>query len=107
MFERWRSFTLSKENFKETIEAIGETLKALGVSEKEAETGKELATHIYSLQLAVRYEVSVKVTARKATGEEICFEATVRIDTPTEGAYYAHGGILQYVLRSLIGNEGQ
>ena len=49
----------------------------------------------------------VKVTARKATGEEICFEATVRIDTPTEGAYYAHGGILQYVLRSLIGNEGQ
>ena len=22
-----------------------------------------------------------------------------RIDTPTEGAYYANGGILQYVLR--------
>jgi aconitate hydratase len=24
---------------------------------------------------------------------------TVRIDTPTEAAYYEHGGILQYVLR--------
>jgi aconitate hydratase A / 2-methylisocitrate dehydratase len=26
-------------------------------------------------------------------------DATVRIDTPTEAAYYQHGGILQYVLR--------
>ena len=69
MFERWRSFTLEKENYGETVEAIGETLKALGVSEKEAETGKELATHIYSLQLAVRHEVSVKVTMRKRLGD--------------------------------------
>ena len=69
MFERWRSFTLEKENYGETIEAIGETLKALGVSEKDAETGKELATHIYSLQLAVRHEVSVKVTVRKRFGD--------------------------------------
>ena len=30
------------------------------------------------------------------------FKAKVRIDTPTEGKYYAHGGILQYVLRGLI-----
>ena len=29
------------------------------------------------------------------------FEVTVRIDTPGEQAYYAHGGILPYVLRSL------
>jgi aconitate hydratase len=26
----------------------------------------------------------------------------VRIDTPGEADYYRHGGILQYVLRSLI-----
>jgi aconitate hydratase len=26
----------------------------------------------------------------------------VRIDTPGEGDYYRHGGIMQYVLRSLL-----
>ena len=45
---------------------------------------------------------TVSVRARKADGVEIAFDATVRIDTPTEGAYYANGGILQYVLRNLI-----
>ncbi|SDU81256.1 aconitase [Arcanobacterium phocae] len=30
------------------------------------------------------------------------FEAEVRIDTPGEADYYRHGGILQYVLRSLV-----
>ena len=44
----------------------------------------------------------VGVTARKADGTAVEFEAVVRIDTPTEGEYYANGGILQYVLRNLI-----
>jgi aconitate hydratase len=30
------------------------------------------------------------------------FEARVRIDTPGEAEYYRHGGIMQYVLRSLL-----
>jgi len=30
------------------------------------------------------------------------FVATVRIDTPGEAEYYRHGGIMQYVLRSLL-----
>jgi aconitate hydratase len=30
------------------------------------------------------------------------FEARVRIDTPGESEYYRHGGIMQYVLRSLL-----
>ena len=30
------------------------------------------------------------------------FDATVRIDTPGEADYYRHGGIMQYVLRSLL-----
>jgi aconitate hydratase len=30
------------------------------------------------------------------------FEARVRIDTPGEADYYRHGGIMQYVLRSLL-----
>lgn len=43
----------------------------------------------------------VGVHARKADGSEVSFTATVRIDTPTEGSYYANGGILPYVLRGL------
>jgi aconitate hydratase len=35
----------------------------------------------------------------KADGKE--FKAIVRIDTPGEADYYRHGGIMQYVLRSL------
>ncbi|MFF4618040.1 aconitate hydratase AcnA [Nonomuraea jabiensis] len=33
---------------------------------------------------------------------EIEFDAVVRIDTPGEADYYRHGGIMQYVLRSLL-----
>lgn len=32
----------------------------------------------------------------------IKFDALLRIDTPTEAAYYRHGGIMQYVLRGLL-----
>ena len=43
----------------------------------------------------------VDVVATRGDGSEIRFSAIVRIDTPTEGRYYATGGILHYVLRSL------
>jgi len=46
---------------------------------------------------------TVKVRATKSDGTMIEFHATVRIDTPQEVLYYQHGGILQYVLRQLIG----
>jgi aconitate hydratase len=36
------------------------------------------------------------------TAGAISFEAIVRIDTPGEADYYRHGGIMQYVLRSLL-----
>ena len=35
-------------------------------------------------------------------GKSKVFEAKVRIDTPGEADYYRHGGIMQYVLRSLL-----
>ncbi|SNC60523.1 aconitate hydratase [Kytococcus aerolatus] len=44
---------------------------------------------------------TVKVVARKEGGEEITFDAKVRIDTPGEMAYFRNDGILQYVLRQL------
>ena len=45
---------------------------------------------------------SVRVTARGSNGEVKEFDAKVRIDTPGEADYYRHGGIMQYVLRSLL-----
>lgn len=36
------------------------------------------------------------------TAGDKSFEAIVRIDTPGEADYYRHGGIMQYVLRSLL-----
>ncbi len=44
---------------------------------------------------------TVTVTAQ-GDGEPVVFEAIVRIDTPGEADYYRHGGIMQYVLRSLL-----
>ena len=44
----------------------------------------------------------VSVEAVAADGRTVEFTAIVRIDTPGEAEYYRHGGILQYVLRSLI-----
>ena len=44
----------------------------------------------------------VQVSARRADGTEVTFDARVRIDTPREAEYFRHGGILQYVLRALL-----
>lgn len=45
---------------------------------------------------------TVKVEAARADGRSVEFNALVRIDTPGEADYYRNGGILQYVLRSLL-----
>lgn len=50
---------------------------------------------------------TVKVTAEPSEfspegKQTITFDAVVRIDTPGEADYYRNGGILQYVLRSLV-----
>jgi aconitate hydratase len=42
-------------------------------------------------------------TVKVATDTGVEFDAVLRIDTPGEADYYRHGGILQYVLRSLTG----
>ncbi|MBA2698758.1 MAG: aconitate hydratase [Nocardioidaceae bacterium] len=45
---------------------------------------------------------AVKVKAAKASENGVEFNAVLRIDTPGEASYYRHGGIMQYVLRSLL-----
>ena len=48
---------------------------------------------------------TVRVTATRADGERIEFDARVRVDTPAERDYLRNGGILQYVLRGLKAKE--
>ncbi len=45
---------------------------------------------------------TVSVTASRDGGDDVQFDAVVRIDTPGEAAYFRNDGILQYVLRSLV-----
>jgi aconitate hydratase len=45
----------------------------------------------------------VTVVATAADGKQATFTARVRIDTPKERDYFQNGGILQYVLRQLVG----
>jgi aconitate hydratase len=50
---------------------------------------------------------TLRVTARPsahspAGKKDVTFDAVLRIDTPGEADYFRHGGILQYVLRSLV-----
>jgi aconitate hydratase len=67
----------------------GETRESLGL------TGGE----VFEITgLADATEIPRDVTVRADAKE---FAARVRIDTPGEADYYLHGGILQYVLRSL------
>ncbi len=70
--------------------AGGDTAASLGL------TGQET---FEILGIAGGSEVPRTLTV-KADGKE--FAVTVRIDTPGEQAYYRHGGIMPYVLRSLL-----
>ena len=45
----------------------------------------------------------LKVTATADDGTVKTFSVTARIDVPVELDYYRHGGVLQYVLRQLMG----
>jgi aconitate hydratase len=70
----------------------GEGRKSLGLSGEE----------IYDIEGFASGVKEVTVIAR-GQGKEKRITARVRIDTPMEWEYYQHGGILQYVLRQLLG----
>ena len=54
--------------------------------------------HITGIEELNTGQAPREVTVRAGDKE---FKAIVRIDTPGEAEYYRHGGIMQYVLRSL------
>ncbi|HEX3706346.1 MAG TPA: aconitate hydratase AcnA [Mycobacteriales bacterium] len=69
--------------------AAGESRESLGL------TGEETFEIVGLEGEKIGREITVKADDKE-------FTATVRIDTPGEAEYYRHGGILQYVLRSLL-----
>ncbi len=80
----------------------GETAQSLGLTGEEIfEIGgvRDVVEHFAAGRL-------VKVRAF-ANGKTKDFEALLRIDTPQEAQYYAHGGILQFVLRQLLAGKPQ
>jgi aconitate hydratase len=70
----------------------GETIESLGFTGEETITVGDLENGEAK---------SVEVKAEPDSGEEIEFEARIRLDTPNEVRYYQHGGILHRVLREL------
>jgi len=75
-------------------------------SGEDADTYNLNGTEVFEItgvaQAILAKAKTVKVRARREDGSTIEFDAIVRIDTPQEGEYYRHGGILQYVLRQLL-----
>ena len=113
-FLRLRSFAASNaQPVPDVIVTISQR-SGTGIPDKTVTTGPEALSddvaiacppRSYSLdennRTVLPYAV-VDVTAERADGQTTTFRATVRVDTPTEGRYYQHGGILPFVLRSLL-----
>ncbi|KXK13266.1 MAG: aconitate hydratase AcnA [Fimbriimonadaceae bacterium] len=76
----------------------GESLGSLGLSGTEE---FEVVGLEEALAARLTRGRTLQVRARSSDGRTTEFRVTARIDTPREVDYYLHGGILQYVLRSL------
>ncbi|NHM14903.1 aconitate hydratase AcnA [Xiamenia xianingshaonis] len=78
----------------------GESVASLGLDGTE-----RFSIGAVDVSAGLPHPAVVDVSAKKADGSTVDFQAVVRIDTPTEGRYIEHGGILQYVLRNLATPE--
>ncbi len=72
----------------------GETAESLGLSGTES---------FCIVGVTALNEGNTPRTVQVTTDTGVEFDAVVRIDTPGEADYFRHGGILQYVLRRMIG----
>jgi aconitate hydratase len=70
----------------------GENAESLGL------TGRE----IFTIEGIEELNSGTAPSEVVVTADGRSFNAIVRIDTPGEADYYRHGGIMQYVLRSLL-----
>ncbi len=67
-------------------------------------TGDEVIT-IDGIVEGLHPKQDLTVHAQRADGSVVSFPVLLRIDTPVEVDYYTNGGILQTVLRGLLGEE--
>jgi len=83
--------------------ADGATLSALGLDADRAAAATFSVQGIAGVDpaslMGARLDVAVRSGGDGDGGEALTIPVLARIDTPTEAAYYEHGGILQYVLR--------
>jgi aconitate hydratase len=79
----------------------GQTVESLGLTGEEIYSFAGLKAMLDSKFAGGK---ALTVTASSADGSVKAIPTRVRIDTPQEIAYFEHGGILQYVLRSLVTN---
>jgi aconitate hydratase len=80
----------------------GENAASLGLTGEEAYDVGGVRT---SVSEGFKSGQRIAVTVKGADGSAREFKALVRIDTPQEALYYQHGGILQFVLRQLVGSR--
>jgi aconitate hydratase len=81
--------------------ADGESAASLGLSGEEVFFLDGIADAVEAVEHGKGAQ-SVHVRAERDGAGAIEFDARVRIDTPRESEYFRHGGILQYVLRTLL-----
>ncbi|GAC29713.1 aconitate hydratase AcnA [Brumicola pallidula] len=67
-----------------------------------AHTYKLDGTEQFSIEAVKAKQKQAKVKVLREDGSEFSFDTDIRIDTPNEFEYFRHGGILQYVIRSLL-----
>jgi len=81
---------------------VGESIESLGLDGTEVVSISGL-TELNEGRTPKTVHVTATPSEHSPAGKEtVEFDAVVRIDTPGEADYYRNGGILQYVLRSLV-----
>lgn len=101
-----------KEVIAESFERIHRSnLVGMGVLPLEYPKGENAETlgldgtevfSIMGVSSALKPHKLMDVTATKANGQTVAFQARARFDSAIEIEYYRHGGILQYVLRGFL-----
>ena len=80
----------------------GESAQSLGLTGEEVFAIDAIAEAAAAVESGQGGEQTLTVRAARDDAEPVVFDARVRIDTPREAEYFRHGGILQYVLRTLL-----
>jgi len=80
----------------------GQSASSLGLSGEEVFSIEGIADAVAAVEGGEGGARTVRVRAERDGAEAVELDARVRIDTPREAEYFRHGGILQYVLRTLL-----